>query len=82
MTYKEKVNQILQALAAIKAGTTNDLTVTYWRGRYEQDVTFLLKQLAERNSKIKGERAVIDRIKKDLDLLKDVIVGTIKELGS
>ena len=75
MSYEDKVNGILQVLAAIKAGTAEELTATYWKQTYQHDITFLLKQLAERNAK---NRMLTKKTEDSKDLLAQALTDIDK----
>jgi len=66
-SYEDKLNEILQTLTEIKGGRTETLTATFWEAKYQQDVTFLLKTLAERNARLRTLNTKILDIHKLLD---------------
>lgn len=66
-SYEDRINEVLQTLIEIKAGRTDTLTATFWEAKYQQDVTFLLKTLAERNARLRTLNARVEDVRKILD---------------
>jgi len=66
-SYEEIINDVLQTLTEIKAGRTETLTATFWEAKYQQDITFLLKTLAERNARLRTLNERIVEARKILD---------------
>ena len=60
MSYKEIIDSILRTLKTIDSGEANEVTATSWRHLYLRDVTFLIKQLAEKN---KDKKDLVQELK-------------------
>lgn len=64
----EVIKGILRTLEAIEAGEAGELSGTYWRMKYKQDVEYLMR---ERQLQLKDLISLRDQVEKALTALKE-----------
>ena len=80
MDYETRLNDILQTLKILQDGGGEELTSTYWRYKYQQDITWLLKHLG-RAKKLNRELShEIKQLQDDLNLASDNIASGLTKL--